>query len=44
MGRCVKRAIQLLKMQNMNISWNIKVKYVIDVFSSVGSSSMKDYT
>ena len=40
MEGCDKRAFQLLKMRKMNISWNIKVKYVIDV----GSSSIKDYT
>jgi len=42
MERCEKRAFQLLKMRKMNISWNIKIKYVIDVILRVGPSSMKD--
>jgi len=44
MKRYEKSAIQLLKIRKMNISWNIKIKYVIDAILSVGSSSMKDYT
>ena len=44
MERCEKRASHLFKMRKWNINWNIKVKYVTDVFLSVRSSSMKDYT
>ena len=32
------------KKAKKNISWNIKIKYVTDVFLSVESWSMKDYT
>jgi len=43
MDRFEKFALQLPKMRKMNITWNIKSKYVTDVFLSAGSSSMKDY-
>ena len=44
MELCEKRAFQLLKMRKINISWNIKIKYVTDIFMIVRSSSMKDCT
>jgi len=44
MEGCEKRAFHLLKMRKMNISWNIKVKYVIEVILNVGSPRMEDYT
>ena len=44
MERCEKRALQLLKMRKMKISWNIKTICVTDFLLTVRSSSMKDYT
>ena len=44
MELCEKRAFQLLKMRNMNISWNTKTKYVADIILCVRSSRMKDCT
>ena len=41
MERCEKVAFQLIKIRKMNISRNIKIEYVTDVFVSVGSSRMK---
>jgi len=38
------RDFQVLKIRKMNISWNIKIKYVTVVILRVGSSSMKYYT
>ena len=41
MERCEKVAFQLIKIRKMNISRNIKIEYVTDIFVSVGSSRMK---
>ena len=44
MERCEKRAFQLLNMRKMIFSCDLKTKYVTNVFLSVRSSSLKDYT
>ena len=41
---CEKRALQLLKMRKMKVSWNINTKCVTDFLLTVRSSSMKDLT
>ena len=38
---CEKRALELLKMRKMKVSWNIKTKCVTDILLTVRSSSMK---
>jgi len=38
---CEKVAFQLIEIRKMNISRNINMKYVTDVFLSVGSTRMK---
>jgi len=42
MERCEIRAFQFLKLRKKNISWNIKIKYVTDIFFSVSSCSTKN--
>ena len=44
MGRCDKRAFQLLKMRKKEMCWNIKTMCITDILLTVRSSSMKNYT
>ena len=44
MERCEKRAFQLLKMRQKNISWNIKTNCLTYFSLRVRSSIMKNYT
>jgi len=41
MGRCEKVAFQLIKIRKINISRNIKFKYVTDVSLRAGPSRIK---